>query len=289
MAQIYETCNSRPDVGMAFTVTNSSTLVVMVNFHLTEDIRRLLSGDALNDCTVIVVDNAAEPDEVISICALYGATAVLRPENYGFASAINYVAPLFDTFDNVLLLNPDVEISREQIEELRDRRSSERLTGISPLLTSASGRVQVGTAGGGVSNGAVAAYFLFASHLLPKLRGTFYTRRQLLTSVNPKWLCMACLLLDGHAVSRYGLIPEDEVVYAEDLVWGWRASARGARFALATDIAVVHRQGAAGAGSRWRGATSRMLRREGGRYRALPGVVALWVGLGVRRAMRRQI
>lgn len=262
-------------------------LVVLVNFHLIADIRRLLSGTALEGCDVVVVDNAAEPEEVQAICDRYHAIPVLLGSNVGFAGAVNQVAPRFSQYQHVLLLNPDVELSAGQLGDLRAHLVREGLTGVSPLLLGVDHVIQVGNAGGPVTNGAMAAYSLFVSHLISRVRGTFFTRQQLRRGLRPDWLCMACLLLDGQAVDQFGLLPEDEIVYCEDVVWGCRATKQGANFEVASDVEVVHRQGAAGGASAWRGATVRMLRKEVGRYRSIPGVAAFWLGLQVRRLLGR--
>jgi GT2 family glycosyltransferase len=100
---------------------------------------------------------------------------------------------------------------------------------------------------------------------------------------------MACLLLTPEAFARFGPIPETELVYAEDLAWGTAASVNGARFQLDSDIVVRHDQGSSGASDRWVGAIERLCRARLGPVRGRLAVVAIKLGLGIRRLAGRQV
>ena len=215
----------------------------------------------------------------------HGAEALLLGRNHGFAGAVNRAVGQAGDHGPVLLLNPDVHLGASDVASLRAALVEARFTGVTPLLVHGNGSVQVGTAGGPVTVAGFATYFLFLSHLVPSARGIFYTRRQLVRGVAPVWACMACLLLDGDAFARYGPLPEDEVVYAEDVAWGWSASRAGARFGVLQAVRVVHEQGAAGASPRWRGALARLAVRELGRSRGRLAQGAMWLGLGARQVV----
>ena len=104
-----------------------------------------------------------------------------------------------------------------------------------------------------------------------------------------EWLCMACLLLAPDAFDRYGPIPEDELVYAEDVAWGTAATVRGATFRLVPEVTVRHERGASGSSERWVGALERLCRRRLGNRRGRIAVIVIRIGLGVRRALGRTV
>lgn len=263
--------------------------VVLVNYRSLPDIEARLRSPALSGQHVIVVDNDDQPDDVADLCEKYGARALLLDQNVGFAGAVNRaVATVTNPSTPWLLLNPDVQLEREQLRTLR-RALSEGDDGVAPLLQRADGKLQIGPGGGPLTLSGVVAYFLFGSHLIPSWRGVFLTRRQSRRASSVAWLCMACLLIAPDAFVRFGPIPETEIVYAEDLAWGTAATTAGARFRLISEVLVRHEQGASGAGKDWIGAFTRLCRARLGRVR---GTVASWavlVGLGVRRAVGRQV
>ncbi len=275
--------------GAATLGAEGSLVVLIVNYGLVDRIDSLLGSGALRGHRVLVVDNASEPERVRAVVSAHGGEALLLHRNYGFGGAVNrgvvHAGPPPGAW---LLLNPDVRLDASTVSSLHRELVERRLTGVTPLLLDNGGSVQVGTAGGPLTLRGFAAYFLGLSHLLPRSRGVFFTRRQLLRGLEPSWACMACLMLDGDAFTRFGPIPEEELVYGEDLAWGWRASRGGGRFAVVPDVRVVHEQGAAGASRRWAPAVSRLAMREQGRVRGGLAVVIMWLGLLLRRMAGRR-
>lgn len=136
---------------------------------------------------------------------------------------------------------------------------------------------------------AVAYYFLFLSHLMPWLHGIFLTRRQTRGRREVDWLCMACLVLAPDAFARFGSIPEDELVYAEDVAWGTHATELGARLRLCADVVVEHERGASGASERWIGALERLCQSRLGPLRGPLAVAVIRCGLGARRLLGRHV
>ncbi len=262
--------------------------MVIVNYALADHVERLLDSGALVGQRVLLVDNASQPDHLRRLAVRHGAELLLLERNYGFAGAVNRGIAHAGEHGPVLLLNPDVRLGPSDVDELRHALIQRGLTGVTPLLVNVDGSVQVGTAGGPVTPTGFAVYFLFLSHLVPGARGTFYTRRQLAGALRPDWVCMACLLLDRDAFGRYGPIPEHELVYAEDVAWGWTASRAGARFAVVPGVRVVHEQGAAGGSRRWSSASARLALREHGPVKGRVALLAMRVGLGARRLLRRR-
>ena len=221
----------------------------------------------------------------------YGVAALLLPVNVGFAAAVNAAVRASRTDAPVLLLNPDLELTSEALDGLLRALAdpASNLDGVAPLLLDADGGVQVGAAGGPLTAGAVASYFLLVSHLVPRLRGVFLTRRQLARGVRADWLCMACLLVRGDVFDRFGAIPEDELVYAEDLAWGTAATDAGARLRLVPSVRAVHTRGASGASARWVGAFERTVRARVPGVGGALAVASVRLGLGLRRAVGRRV
>jgi len=264
--------------------------IVIVNYGSADRLEAVLGSASLAPHEVIVVDNASEPEMVRDLARVHGATPLLLERNVGFAAAINEAlrqAPRSDL--PVLLMNPDVTIPGGLLSELSGRLQRERLDGIAPLLREGDGRIPVGVGGFSPSLWTVSAYAAFLTHLLPFTRGLFLTRRQAERGRQPDWLCMACLLVRADAFSRFGPIPEDELVYAEDLAWGASASQRGARFALAADLSVSHEGGVSGARTAWIGATDRLIRRHLPGWRGALAARIFRSGLVVRRALGRKV
>lgn len=263
--------------------------VVVVNFRSLDNVDARLGSDALAGQHVIVVDNGDDPTGVQRICADRRATPLLLDHNLGFAAAVNRAVDSVGPAQRPwLLLNPDAELDREQLTTLTQQLQS-GIDGVAPLLVGRDGRLQVGAAGGPLTVASVAAYFLFLSNLLPWVRGVFLTRAQSRRAREVDWLCMACLLLAPDAFARFGPIPEDELVYAEDVAWGTTATTRGARFRLVPEVIVRHDRGASGSSDRWIGALERLCRRRLRGFRGRLAVAAIKLGLGVRRAVGRTV
>ncbi len=261
-------------------------LVVIVNYGLSSHIERLLAGSALVECEVMLVDNGSEPDQVRLLAERFCTQVLLLPKNYGFAGAVNRAVTQAGPHKQILLLNPDVNVSASQVQHLRSAFAAERVTGASPILINADRTIQVGTAGGPLTLSAFAIYYLFVSHVFQRARGAFFTRRQLVSGEVPSWLCMACLLLDGNAFEQFGAIPEEEIVYGEDLSWGYAASLAGAKFTVVRSLQVVHEQGAAGASRLFSGALARLAVSVNGPVRGRLAVMCIKVGGAIRGLSR---
>jgi N-acetylglucosaminyl-diphospho-decaprenol L-rhamnosyltransferase len=264
--------------------------IVIVNYEAADRLETLLGSHALAGHEVILVDNASEPAKITALAEAYAATPLLLDRNIGFGAAINEALRQAARSDrHILLLNPDVAVSPETLSELSRRLADQCLDGIAPLLREEDGRVPVGVGGFRPTVGTVTAYAGFLTHLLPWVHGLFLTPRQAARGGKPDWLCMACLLLRADAFYDFGPIPEDELVYAEDVAWGSRASEHGARFVLAEDLSVMHAGGASGARFAWIESTERLLRRRIPGWRGWLAARIFRTGLLVRRALGRQI
>jgi GT2 family glycosyltransferase len=263
----------------------------MINYHSITDIRARLESPALAGCTVVLVDNDSEPGEISALGKRHNAEVLLSDENLGFAGGVNLgMAHLNKTGFRgpILLLNPDVALRPGDLDTLLDKLGEGR-AGVGPLLMLPTGQLQIGAGGASLGLRSVIFYFLFLSHVFPFLRGVFLTRRQARRGGRVGWLCGGCLLLASDVVSRYGLWPEDEIVYGEDVVWGSRATALGARFELIPEVTVLHHAGSSGGSAAWSGALERWCGRCMPSVAATFAVYSIRVGLATRRALGRVI
>ncbi len=261
--------------------------VVLVNYRSLDAIRRLFESGILRTSETIVVDNGDNPAGVTELCKTFNAEPLLLDNNVGFATAVNRaVSQGGPTHLPWLLLNPDVSVTRTQLGELRSSLVSSGADAVAPALRLPDGRLQVGAGGGPLTLRSVMTYFLFVSHILPWCRGVFFTRSQSVKIERADWLCMACLMLAPNAFARFGPIPEDELVYAEDIAWGTLASAHGARLRLVPTVVVGHESGGSGGNAVWDKAFERLLWRRLGRTRGALAVASVRVGLAVRNAVR---
>jgi GT2 family glycosyltransferase len=271
------------------TMTDARLRAILVNYRSLDDVAARLASEALSDADVIVVDNASDPGAVEELCLRHHATAVLLPENRGFASGVNagwQVAQGRSPLP-LLLLNPDAELTREALDTLLSSLPGK--DGVGPLLLEGPDRPQVGVGGGPVSVASVAAYFLFFSHLVRSWQGLFLTRSQARHGGSVSWLCMAALLLSSDSLARFGPLPEHEVVYAEDVAWGTAASRRGARFEVVASAVVSHPHGSTGENSVWVGSLERLLRRRLGGLRGGAAVMLVRTGLRLRELLGRHV
>lgn len=260
--------------------------VVLVNYRSLTDVAARLDSGVLAGTRVVVVDNASDPHGVQALCDRTGASAVLLDRNVGFAGGVAAGTAALGPVEELLLLNPDAALDAAALAALQAALRERSLDGVAPLLVEPGGRLQVGAAGGPVTLRSVAWYFLGIAHLLPGLRGIFLTRRQSRSASGVDWLCAACLLLRGDVLDRFGALPLDELVYAEDLAWGTAATARGARLALVPSVRVQHAVGASGGSAAWVGAVERLLKRRLGRPRGYVAVGMVRFGLVTRRMVR---
>lgn len=254
---------------------------IIVNYGLADEIDELLSSGALCPHLVLLVDNDSQPDRLRALARRHGTGLLLLDRNYGFAGAVNRAVATVPPGSHILLLNPDVRLTASALTALVEALAEGDLTGVAPTLVSLDGSVQIAS-GGPVTLASFSAYFLLLSHLVRGARGIFYTRRQVRAGLPPAWLGMACLLLRDGSFSRFGPVPEDELVYAEDVAWGTLASAAGARFAVIPGIRVTHAQGASGASDRWTGALARLARRRLGPFRGGLATLVMQAGLTAR-------
>ena len=274
----------------SWTLAPGSIHVILVNYRTTSHVERHLSSGVFAGQDVVVVDNASDPDAIRAMCERYRARPVLLEHNTGFAGGVNAgLRHIDDDALPVLLLNPDVEVTAEALTIMLEALRRHEADAVAPLLINPDGRVQAGVAGGRLRVRSVIGYFLFLSLLAPRWQGIVLTRRQARREQRVAWLCMACALHRRDSFTKYGALPEDELVYAEDVAWGTTATELGAELWLVPTAQVRHESGASGGSAAWSGALERLLRRRRGAARGAVGCAVIRIGLTARRVVHAVI
>lgn len=206
--------------------------IVVVNYAASTLLQGALDAAEVSNSEVVVVDNYSTSAERIAIrelVAAQGWSLVEMPDNRGFGPGVNagftYGRSLgHDTF---LLLNPDVVVTAEVIEALRQTILDDPHSLASPILVDLEGRV------------------VFAGSTLDLTDGRIRGRSSYATSSDTRlrWLTAACLAVHAELWEQVGGFGEDYFMYWEDVDFGYRCAQLGARLNLREDLRAVHDQG----------------------------------------------
>ena len=190
--------------------------------HLEACLQTLESG-----LPVLVVDNGRS-DRAEQICRSMEATYLRPPTNIGFAAAVNLALRERRAAGvDVLLLNPDAQLSVEDLVAMRNElHRSQDLAAVGPRLVYPAGQSQ--------------------KELWPvpspwaALFGIIGATDRL---VHRRFVNGAVLLLRGTAIDSIGMFDERYFLYAEEADWQLRALNAGWRVGLADDATAVHVSG----------------------------------------------
>lgn len=220
---------------------------------------------------VTVVDNSSLP-EIAAVCAEAGVRYIDSGGNLGFGSAVNLALAdrLLPTAD-VLLLNPDARIEREQVDELhRALRSAPDLASVGPEQADENGRrAQV--------------EWIFPSPFHAWLEALGLGRLQ----GSARFVIGSILMLRAEALDQVGGFDERFFLYSEETDWAFRAHLLGWRHSVAHGVEGVH----AGAGTsrddrlrdaHFHASQERYFRKHFGRTGWQMARAAVWGGAMVR-------
>jgi GT2 family glycosyltransferase len=173
---------------------------------------------------VTVIDNSSLP-EVAAVCAEAGVRYIDSGANLGFGSAVNMALShrLLPGAD-VLLLNPDARIGREQLDALQGAlRSAPDLASVGPEQVDEGGRV-------------APVEWVFPSPLHAWLEALGLARLE----GGPRFVIGSILMLRAEALAQVGGFDERFFLYAEETDWAFRAHLLGWRHSVARGIRGVH-------------------------------------------------
>lgn len=201
--------------------------VVVVAYGDPKHLRRCLSSLGAPSGAVVVVDNGLS-EEARAVVADAGADYVAPQRNLGYAGGVNLglgrVAPPAD----VLLLNPDAELSWADVLRLQAAlRVDIGLAAVAPRLRRPDGSSEP------------------ASWPVPSPRQVWGDALGLSPRMSgPRFLTGAVLLLRAEAVAAVGPFDEDFFLYAEEADWQYRALRAGWRVAVVDNVMALHLGGA---------------------------------------------
>ena len=191
--------------------------------------------EPLRSLPVTVVDNSSSP-EVAAVCDELGVRYLDPGRNGGFGAGVNHaLARRLDPQADVLLLNPDAVIGREEVDRLHEALLADpTLASVAPAQVD-----EHGTAG--------------------RVSWPFPTPgRAVLTAAGlgrlgarPGFVIGSVLMIRNEALAQVGGFDEDFFLYAEETDWAYRAHRLGWRHREIPEIRAQH-LGAATSGDRTR-------------------------------------
>lgn len=173
---------------------------------------------------ITVVDNSSHP-EIAALCAEAGVRYIDSGANIGFGAAVNLALDdrLLPGAD-VLLLNPDARIERDQLASLHAvLRSAPDLASVGPEQVDESGRV-------------AQVEWVFPSPLHSWLEAVGLSSLK----SGARFVIGSILLLRAEALDQVGGFDEQFFLYAEETDWAFRAHLLGWRHAAAPGIRGIH-------------------------------------------------
>jgi GT2 family glycosyltransferase len=244
-----------PDTAAQGTVSGNTVsgrvLVTIVNWNTREHLRtclQTLDVDGHDAVAVVVVDNCSSDGSAAMVTAAFPWVHLIRaPRNLGFAGAVN-LGIEHSISDHVLILNPDMRVTREDIARLTlYLEHTPSVAAVSPLLVGDDGRVQTHMYCRFPTIGQVA---LFWTVLSPLARRITPLRRRLFehdlradepTAVDQ--LPGAALMISRKALQFVGPLDPGYFIWWEDVDWCYRARERGLSLYVLPDVRCRHAGG----------------------------------------------
>lgn len=227
-------------------------LVTIVNWNTCEDLRtclETLGPGATEEAAVVVVDNDSSDSSASMVEAAFPWVHLIRaPANLGFAGAVN-LASENAVSEYVLILNPDMRVTRADIERMR--RYMERapdVAAVSPLLVGHDGRPQTHMYARFPTLAQIALFWTVLSPLArripPLKRRLFEHDLRSGSPVSVDQLPGAAMMMSRAALEAVGPFDAGYFIWWEDVDWCYRARERGLSLHVLTDVRCAHAGGA---------------------------------------------
>lgn len=196
--------------------------IIVVAFGAPDLLRKALAPIAGMPTTV--VDNSSLP-EIAALCAELGARYINSGGNIGFAAAVNLaLADRLAPGADVLLLNPDARIERDQIGALQAAlHSAPDIASVGPEQIDESGQ-----------SGQIE--WVFPSPVNTWLAAAGLGRLQR----GARFVIGSILMLRAEALDQVGGLDERFFLYSEETDWAYRAHLLGWRHSVAHGIHGLH-------------------------------------------------
>jgi GT2 family glycosyltransferase len=242
---------------------NSVDISVIVVSHntcalLTDCLRSIYGSDGMASLEVYVVDNASSDDSVEMVSREFPAAQVMRNgHNAGFAAANNQALRL--ARGNLLvLLNSDATLLPDALSQLGAAlavRPELALAGLQLVNPDGSLQPSCGRFPSAADEllfqsmlyRVIPTKFPYGRRVLPWQRSAYTSFRWV------DWVTAAACVLRREVYEAIGGLPEQAVMYGEDLEYCWRAKQAGFKIGYCPEARAVHRlQGSAGGDfARW--------------------------------------
>jgi GT2 family glycosyltransferase len=228
------------------------TSVIVVTYNSANDIADCLNALGRHaDVEVIVVDNASSDATVVELEALRSAgiidQLVLSDENLGFAKAVNAGIGLSSGTD-VLLLNPDASLEREDLLRLRDGARLDHRIGIAAPVVFSGSAVKVMSAGRQPTIWAQVCHFSGMARAFPRvenLKGRhLYLDHHADRDQLVEWVSGCCMYITRTALDTVGVLSERWFMYGEDIEYCRRVSVAGLKVVVLSQAKAQHLVGA---------------------------------------------
>jgi N-acetylglucosaminyl-diphospho-decaprenol L-rhamnosyltransferase len=224
--------------------------IVIVTYNSAEDIDACLSACASSDvglsAEIIVVDNASN-DNTCSIVARHPGVRLIRKDaNKGFAAAVNH-GIASSSSDYVLVLNPDVVVSRDAVLALMETLElREEYAAAGCRMVYPNGRAQLSAR----PFPTVTTFLkraLLTNNLVTKLfRPHEFDEQWSIVSDDSSpvrvvdYIIGGCMMIRRSAFAAIGPLDEKYFLYYEDTDWCYRAQLKGWKIGYLPRPSIVH-------------------------------------------------
>jgi N-acetylglucosaminyl-diphospho-decaprenol L-rhamnosyltransferase len=257
------------DVGVVVVTYNSADVIGMLLPTLDDGLRDL-------DWRVVFVDNASS-DDTVAVIRAAGFDIISLDVNRGYAAAINRGTRHFTNARAILILNPDVALTRGSVTAMVNVLADDHVGVVAPKMLLPDERLSLEpsqrrdpsllrTWGGALLSDRISCRFATLSVAVNDPR-----RYEFACDVD--WALGAVLLFSGRCIDVVGSWDESFFLYAEEIDYCRRARNAGFAVRYTPDAVVIHRGGRGGVNPRLR---AMMIVNDVREYSRRNGVIASW-------------
>jgi len=217
---------------------NSSVFISLVTYKTKiDDIKRLLSMKYNESFCIQIFDNSAD-DKLWIFCKQNNLPYIRSINNIGFGAGHNKNIEIFkknnNNFDFVLILNPDIEITKDKILSLvKSYKSSADVGLLSPLLLNSDSSAQR-------QYQKIKPLHLFVFHHFLK-KNKFLLGAKYKELYDVELLHGPCLLIRSYLFDLIGGFDQRYFLYFEDLDLSMQIRHLNKRVVIDSNISVIHR------------------------------------------------
>jgi N-acetylglucosaminyl-diphospho-decaprenol L-rhamnosyltransferase len=224
--------------------------IVIVTYNSAQDIDGCLSACALSDAglsaEVIVVDNASGDNTCAIVARHPGVQLIQNDTNKGFAAAVNH-GIASSSSDFVLVLNPDVAVTREAVSALMETLElREEYAAVGCRMVYPNGRPQLSAR----PFPTVTTFLkraLLTNNLVNRLYRPYEFDEQWSLAPDDSsavkvvdYIIGGCMMIRRSAYTAIGPLDEKYFLYYEDTDWCYRAHLKGWKIGYLPRPSIIH-------------------------------------------------